>query len=246
MITKRISILFILILSAGMALAGADNDTTKAIAKAVENLKTKKDNILPAVVPTADHLIKTYGIDLNIDKQKKTMIANAEGNDRVFLRFFDNDLKAPESQVKLMEGIDRITAAALYCDCYELPGDFFTEINDMGYRGGYSITHAMLALKIVEQRKCKYDTARFKKEIALLAPKLEELVVRKEPTSDMGIEAIVMLYISGNGNLVKPEWVTKMIAAQKPNGSWGDNDHTTLLALWALLEAERYVPAKTN
>lgn len=238
MIRKRISLFFILVVATTSAFAG-DNDTTVAINKALANIKSKGSNVLPNMVATLDHLIKTYGIDLNVDKQKKMQIDNVTGNDRVFLRFMDESVKAPESQVKLMEGIDRITASALYCDCYELPKDFYSEINDMGYKGGYSLTHAVLALKIMEFRKCKIDTVSFKREMALLIPKLEDLIYDKKADSDLGIEALVMLYISGNADKVKPEWIATVIKAQQPNGAWGNNDHTTVLALWVLLEAQK-------
>lgn len=238
MITKK-RMLLLLLLAPIFAFA-ADNDTTRAINKAIENIKSKGDNVRPMMVPTLDHLIKTYHIDLNVEKQKKRMIANATGNDLVFLRFFSDDLKAPQSLVQNMPGIDHTTAAALYCDCYGLPPTFFTDINDMAYSEGYGLPHALLALAIIEERKCKYDTLVFNKSKALLIPYMETLIFNQKPTSDMGVEAIVMLYISGYASKVKNEWIEAIIKAQGPNGSWDDdNEHTTVLALWALLEANR-------
>lgn len=239
MITKKPLILFLFFLFPLLAFAVNDDDTTKAINNAISNIKQKKDNVMPMMVPTLYHLIKTYNINLNVDKQKKNLIASATGNEAIFLRFFDDNLKAPESRVKLMDGIDRITAAALYCDCYGLPPNFFNDINDMSYTEGYAVTHAVLALNILEQRKCKYDTTVYNTTKAIIIPRLETIIYNKKPTSDIGIEAIVMLYISGNANRVKNEWVEAIIKAQEPNGSWGANDHTTVLALWALLEAKK-------
>lgn len=240
MIIKKLSIILLFLAMPLFVFSAEDNDTTKAITNALANIKRKGDNVMPMMVPTLDHLIKTYKIDLNIDKQKKSIIAGAKGNEAVFMRSFDNNLKAPESQIKAMTGIDKITATALYCDCYGLPDDFFSNLNDMAYSAEYGLTHAVLALSIIEQRKCKYDTAAFSTAKITLTPLLEKLIRIKKPTSDIGIEAVVMLYISGNGNRVKNEWIEDIINAQQADGGWESSDHTTVLALWALLEANKY------
>lgn len=222
-----------------LGFSAADNDTTKAINNAIANIKSKGDNVMPMMVPTLDHLINAYHIPLNIDKQKRNMVANAKGSDRVFLRFLNDTIKAPLAQVQLMPGIDRVTAAALYCDCYGLPETFFSDVNDMAYNEGYGLTHSVLALSIIKDRKCKYDTVAYNTALNTLVPMLQSCVENVHPDTDMGIEAIVMLYITGNGAKVKAGWINAILKAQLPDGSWNRKDHTTVLALWALLEAQK-------
>ena len=77
-----------------------------------------------------------------------------------------------------------------------------------------------------------------------LRQKVTDGIVRilEDPATniDLRSEAVALLQLSGHKNLVKQEWIMEIVKAQQPEGSWPnlDNreaDHTTILALWALL-----------
>ena len=241
---RHLFIFLIVTLLSNTLFAKGDDDTTRAINRAIDNLKSKGNNILPAMVPTLDYMIGAYKLDLNIEAQKKGIIKSAFGDEKIFLHALDTSLKVPQSQLDNLHGTDKVIATAIYCDFYGLPKDFFTSVNDMAYEGGYTLTHATMALMILKQHNCKYDTVAFKRELGVQVPKLENLITIKGPESNEGIEGIVMLYISGNGHLVKKEWLAKVIATQQPNGTWNANERTTIFGLWALLEAKRYKTLK--
>lgn len=242
---KHLFILLTVTLLCNTLFAKDDDDTTRAINRAVDNLKTKGDNILPSMVATLDYMIGAYKLGLSVEVQKKNIIKSAFGDEKIFLHALDTAIKVPQSQLDNLLGTDKVIASAMYCDCYGIPKDFFPTVNDMAYEGSFTLTHATMALMILKQRNCKYDTAAFNRELNVVqVPKLQNLINIKGPTSNVGIEAIVMLYISGNGHLVKKEWIDKIIATQLANGTWNGNERTTIFGLWAMLEAKRYKTLK--
>lgn len=218
--------------------ATPNNDTTAAINKAIANIKAKGNNVMPMMVPVLHILIKKFHIDLNIDAQTSQIIKTSSPNEAPFLRFIDDSIKSPEAQVRALTGIDKVTAGALYCDCYGLPENFFSDVNDIAYSRDYGTTHAIFALAIIAQRKCIYDAATYNNLMKTLLPLLPVLIETRQPSADVSIEAVVMLYLSGNAAMVRPEWIQEIIKTQYPDGSWKYKDHTTVLALWALLEAQ--------
>ncbi|UPT68950.1 MAG: hypothetical protein M0D57_10150 [Sphingobacteriales bacterium JAD_PAG50586_3] len=225
-------------------LATGNDDTTRAINRAIDNLKSKGNNVLPTMVPTLNYVIGAYKLDIDIDAQKKDIIKRAFGDEKIFLHALDTAIKAPKNQLENLTGTDKVIATAMYCDCYGLPKDFFSAVNDMAYEGGFTLSHATMALMILKNNHCNYDTVAYKRELGIQVPKLIDLVNVTGATSNFGIEAIALLYISGNGHLVKPEWLATVISTQMPNGTWNANERTTIFGLWALLEAKRYKTLK--
>lgn len=223
------------------------NKIDVAIESAVEYLRKKENGILPMVIPTLDYLIKDYKLAMNIETQKKMLLNSARHDRRPFLRALDPSLVATPAEIARMNPIDRITGAAFYCDIYPLPANFFRSIRQLAVSGGYDLTHASLALIMAKSRGCKITQEEFDRELNFHKTRLLRLLARENPASDLGIEAIVMLYLAGNAgpnnaatDLVKPQWIVRILDAQDANGSWYDNDHTTVLAIWALLESKRH------
>ena len=96
---------------------------------------------------------------------------------------------------------------------------------------------------MVRGQNCAYDRATYKNELLSEITRLRWLLQSTAVESDLGIEAILMLQLSrsspemaGEPSYVNPVWIERIIAAQSADGSWYQNDHTTVLALWLLLE----------
>lgn len=245
MIVKRLLFLFLLVLATNAAMAGlANGDTTAAKQRAIANLKSKGSNILPTMLPTLNFILNNYTVDLDIEAQKKNTIARAFGDEKIFLHAFDTAYKAPLSALDNLAGSDKIIAQALYCDCYALPKEFFPALNDMAYEGDYTLTHAAMALVIISKQKCSYDTAAFARENANIAPKLANLITTAKATSSIGIEAVALLYLTGNAKVIKKEWIADILRSQQSNGSWNNNDRATIFGLWVVLEAEKHTTTK--
>jgi hypothetical protein len=90
------------------------------------------------------------------------------------------------------------------------------------------------------------DEEKFRNEVDYQTKLLSRLLRKIRADSDLGIEAIVMLYLTrhaphlkNSAPVIEPRWIVQILDAQDADGSWDQNDHTTVLAMWALLEARR-------
>lgn len=215
----------------------------KAIEKAIQYVNGRGENLLQVAVPMLDNLQRRFGIPVEITAAKQRVLAVTPRGRRVFFRHLGPGLVASREDIAQLKGIDRVTATALYCDIYGLPADFFPQLRALANQGGYALTHATLALVMVRGQNCAYDRATYKNELLSEITRLRWLLQSTAVESDLGIEAILMLQLSrsspemaGEPSYVNPVWIERIIAAQSADGSWYQNDHTTVLALWLLLE----------
>ncbi|MBP9004582.1 MAG: hypothetical protein KBH78_13265 [Candidatus Hydrogenedentes bacterium] len=162
-----------------------------------------------------------------------------------------------------LDTMDDFMTAALYCDVMPIPQDTLaqmlaklrevdalpheTRIGPFKMVVDYFYPHLALALQWMREKNCVTDLAAANELREGLIRSLEGLVSRNGPDTDLGMEAMAMLgYLRVPGR-VKPAWVEKMVAAQLPDGGWANaidpalpeltsNGHSTVLALWVLLE----------
>ena len=144
--------------------------------------------------------------------------------------------------------VDGLTFAALHCRTVPLAEDYPQRIAHWLDPAGdyYDPTHAALALQWALEQDCL--DAGEEPVARLRALAIEQLVRFADGVPrDQPIEAVAMLGYLGAGDRVERRWVDAIVAAQHGDGGWGDlpdepsNDHTTILALWVLLEQTRPV-----
>jgi len=162
-----------------------------------------------------------------------------------------------------LDTMDDFMTAALYCDVMPIPEDTIAQmISKMNYvdslppkdRMGtfkmiadYFYTHLALSLQWLQEKGCVTDQAGANELRERLIRAMEKLISQNGPDTDLGIECMAMLCYLRVPGRVKPAWVEKMVAAQLPDGGWANaydlkapelvsNGHTTILALWVLLE----------
>lgn len=235
------SILWFSLLAA--VLTDCSDHRAQAIDKAVQYVNVRGENLLQVAVPMLDNLQRRFGLKVNITAARQRILLATPPGRRVFFRHLGPGLIATREQVSALRGIDHITAAAMYCDLYGLPADFFIKVRSLANRGGYALTHATLAMVMVRAQNCAYDRKIYSTELRRQINQLRFLLQNTPVESDLGIEAILMLHLSrrspemaGEPSHVNPQWIEQILAAQSPDGSWYQNDHTTVLALWLLLE----------
>ena len=139
--------------------------------------------------------------------------------------------------------VDGFTFAALHCRTVPLADDYPQRIAHwLDPKGGnYDPPHAALALQWAIEQGCLDPS---EEPIAhLRAVAIEQLVHFADGVPrDQPIEAVAMLGYLGARDRVERRWLDAIVAAQHEDGGWGDqpgepsNDHTTILALWVLLE----------
>lgn len=127
------------------------------------------------------------------------------------------------------------------CDHMALPTNFWPTMEQNYQAGGYSMTHVALALAFMKDNGCQIPPSH-----ADLKPKVIEAMTKLAGTpstsADLRYEAIAFLGLSDAADHIENKWIEAIATDQKPGGSWVDgndvqnSDHTTILALWALLE----------
>jgi hypothetical protein len=134
--------------------------------------------------------------------------------------------------------LDTITLPALYCDQLDLPSDYLMVLEEGVSRGGYQLTHVLLAWIWIQENGC---------ELELPDGFIEELyhanaaLINTDPiVTDLELEAAAFLCLAGQSELIDDSFLERVIASQDTDGGWGSSKrwHTTILGLLYLLHVE--------
>lgn len=137
--------------------------------------------------------------------------------------------------------VDQMVMMAMHCDHIALPAHFDQLVSRSIAAGGYSLTHAALSLQRLRENGCSLPGDQINKLRQRATTSIAATVGDKGPQSDWGYEAVALLFDSGRRDLVRPSWIAQIAQQQQADGHWGGsvgtngNDHTTVLALWAVL-----------
>jgi hypothetical protein len=165
---------------------------------------------------------------------------------KVYARFADPLATATVAEIAALDSpVDRILAMALHCDRLGLPADWLGILERAGDRGGYGLTHAILAAGWTRENGCLAGV-----DLSLLRTRqLEELMVSFDAlaesdtrAADIWVEGLALFTYAGGNSRVRPEWLARLRSLQRADGGFpehpGDDrssDHTTAFAVWALL-----------
>lgn len=164
----------------------------------------------------------------------------------IFRRLIDPSAHATVADIDALQmPIDQVTTTALHCQTVPLPADFLLTLDEMVDLGGYNMTHAIIASQWLLENGCiapEAIAARKQRNIDALLRQIEK---DEGQLTDRRVEALATLYYIGGGDRVRPEWIDFVLQRQLPDGQWPayadqpqtPNPHTTLMALWFLLEA---------
>ncbi len=197
-----------------------------------------------------DYLQRSYGLQPELGVSKTPMTIPASGpsypselNYLARIAYPDNVIKvAPKDNP---ESISFTNIYAANCDNLPLPPNFWQIVEEEYQAGKYYLTHDALALFFMKDNGCALPTT-----ADILSAQITTGMVNivKDPTTiaDLRYEAIAFLQLTGHRDLIKSEWIDQIIQEQMPDGSWSavagskkSDDHSTLLALWALLQYSR-------
>lgn len=145
-----------------------------------------------------------------------------------------------EIQKTLVHKFDDVLIKSLYCDKTDFDDvDLEILLSMRDYVGGYADTHGMLGMFFLEGNKC-INAARLKKARDSIVSSLIKALEIDTIFSDIYAERIACLYWAGVGHLVQREWIEKILAAQRSDGGWADEDqqdsnvHATGLAVLSI------------
>jgi hypothetical protein len=140
------------------------------------------------------------------------------------------------------DGANDVAAAGVWYDELQDPELLWQRIRDVEWNEPYQVTHALWALAMAKNCfHAQLDTAL---ESRLVKRNLVNLESARPLWNDVAIEALAMAQYHDSSYVPPPSYVKEIIGLQNLNGSWNwvphdasrESQHTTILALWALLQ----------
>jgi hypothetical protein len=181
----------------------------------------------------------------SLQRYDQLLAANPEPIKRIFRRIADyNNSVQPSDFNSVTDEYDVLTVPALYSDHMALPPDYPSMLTDAADRGGYLLTHVLLATIWLQDNNCEvslpdnFTESLYQANAALAG---NGVVI-----TDLQMEAAAFLYMGGQGNLVNPAFVQRLIVIQNDDGGWAvsldtpytSDSHTSVLGLIVLLHLE--------
>ncbi len=219
-------------------------DISSSISKALDFYE---DETEPDALLMGDVMYRRFGIEALADSLQLYDEILSENQDqaplmRVFRRIADYNNVLHDHDLEAVQlDTDLLTVPALYCDRLGFPSDYTERLSIGISQGGYMLTHALLACIWIQENNC---------EVPISEDSMEDLYVANaglinddDVIRDLELEAAAFLYIAGRGELVKTEFIEKVVAVQNSDGGWSANSnnpsasewHATALALLVLL-----------
>ncbi len=158
---------------------------------------------------------------------------------RMFRRIADYNNPAYAEDLKRVKNhLDRITLPALYCDRVDLPADYLTVLEEGVNRGGYPLTHVLLAWIWIQENGCELELPDGFIEDMYRAN--AALINSDSSVTDLELEAAAFLCLAGRGELIDDSFIEQVIASQEIDGGWESSErwHSTILGLLFLLHVE--------
>lgn len=131
------------------------------------------------------------------------------------------------------------------CDHIPLPSNYWDIMHRHYEQGGYYATHNGLAFAFMRENRCELTVDQqdlFSRTISVMASIGHDASV----AHDLRYEAMAFLYLNERPDLVFPDEISNILAEQQEDGGWREDDddessntHTSILALWTLLENGR-------
>lgn len=232
----------------------------KAIADAIAYLATLEGSEERAdVFVVMELLASRYGVDFGFGPlaELDAVIARLEAGDaedrlaaRIYAlyRRWVDPLQAPTWPLEDLFGIDALTVPALYCRSEPFPAGYQGRLRAAAGLGGYQATHALLALSLLHDQGCA--TGLGDGDVAtIIAGNAAVFDLSDRVLDDVDIEVLLFMSLTGDGHLIREEWLDLLLEARQEGGGWVDSlpldggrpargaeGHPTVLALWLLLE----------
>lgn len=219
-----------------------------AIARGEKYLLNTFAQITPIQRLVLDFLHRKFNIDPKFSATT-TPITQSENEQGTFIEFQAwRRIAYPDSLLSTLPktdagSISNVTVQAANCDHIPLPSNFDETLQQNAAKGTYYLTHTALSLKFMEENGCEISN-KSQQLKETVATDMVELINDPKTVADLRYEAIALLMYMGHRNLVKDVWIEQILTEQQNDGGWRQdltvtsesNDHSSVLALWALLE----------
>ncbi|HEX2679229.1 MAG TPA: hypothetical protein VHM19_21410 [Polyangiales bacterium] len=222
-----------------------------AIARGLSYLDASRAHVSSLQWLFVDYLQRKFGLDPRFAAVNTLRAPPTTGTEALHFRVHER-IAFPDQLVDRLplaeaDPMSRVVMAAAHCDHIPVFAEFAAELEQMIARSDYDLTHAALALQLTAENGCAVlPAARVVAVRAELAQGMAKLAADPKTSWDLRYEALALLFYTGHAETVRSEWLDRIVSEQQADGGWlGDraaplsNDHSSVLAIWALLEAAR-------
>lgn len=226
--------------------AQSKNEIREAIEKAeialIDNIDSDNEIIFAKI------LSNNYAVKMNpklleyLNYKYSAIKYSKQFNNLFFINNKEYDYYKDSSK---LSKIDKLTAQVLCCNKLNLNKDEIEKtINKFYLKYGYSQTHAVLAVKILDEKKC-FDNNFIKAQSVTGYNILNNIINKDSVFHDLKYEAIAFKSVIFNKKASK-DILKSILNLQRKNGGWSSHEkgikpsvHTTLLVLMILYDLDR-------
>jgi len=170
--------------------------------------------------------------------QQRLASGQIDPEERLLLRLADRTA-LPVPVPPDTEPTTAVIAPALQCDRRPLDADDLGRLRALAAGGGYSTTHAALAIGFMGELGCEVPTDTRETVLTGMAAELSATAASPDPPTDLAAEQSAMLHYLGAPERIPDGWNARLLDAQRDDGGWGPPKtpstwHMTLLAMWTL------------
>jgi hypothetical protein len=162
-----------------------------------------------------------------------------------FRRILDSSQQLTAQELgQIAPGVNEVTVPAMFCDILPLAPDYAARLQDDAALGGYELTHVVIALEWMAELGCTAPVdASFVDQVVLDD---FALIDPSDGLGDLELEAAIFGTMFVGPELLPPDLVDAVLAAQLDDGTWptlpGQVNgawHATGMALMLLHELHR-------
>jgi hypothetical protein len=226
------------------------NHRDEAIHKGLRYLLRERTDLSALIV--LDYLQRRYGLGAEFAFENTYKSGLDADKLRTWGRFVGMTTAVNEASLGSLDnpGIEELVMHALYCDRFPLPASYDGLLNRFIEQGGYELTHAVLALKLVRDHGCAVGSSAVADPERRLVSALHALLLRApaEPRFeelDVRYEALAVLLDFLNDQDLPAQALARVRAEQQSDGGFPaaadqpSSPHPTVMAVWALLGESR-------
>lgn len=215
-----------------------------AINQSISYLRTNLESVDPLNRLILDYLQRAYNLDHVFSNEKTPIPPPQELQEAKEFSTFQR-IVLPNQSVNTLpldqaDPMSQMMMQAANCDHIPIQPDFGELVVSNIRMGKYYLTHVAFSLQRMQENGCKYFSLQHEQAIRQEVTEGMSALVKDTRTSqDLRYEAIAFLMDIGHRDQIQKTSIDEMTQHQLPNGSWSNDDHTTILALWSLLEYTR-------
>lgn len=219
----------------------------KTIQSSLDYLDRTASDVSPLQWLVVDYLQRKFNLDSKFSAAQRNIQSPATEPDatdfQVYQRIIKPDKLLESLPITDLTPMRRMMISAAHCDYIPLPKDFEKLLTDNMKAGGYNLTHVAFSLQFMKDNGCSLPLEQDQQLREKVATRLSELAARADISEDLRYEAIAFLLHMDRRDLVQIQWINQTANAQYSDGGWltlpqdtKSSDHTTVVALWVLLE----------